>query len=327
MMNKCFKRILILILVVMIAFLPNCVYAKEFDFGSFYESDALIFDGDKFIANGYEYICGSKQCTTCVEEWHLELGSVIYDHVVYELENTTGVSVNKTDGYVFNYRNLANLVIEDDNFSISVCDENGKYIRSGNDDDVILIKNLLKDESKVPYVMFDKPITSSRECFWGHTLKFDYDTKVTLNLDYLNLEGANHENPVSYKKEDGTIVLKELQREGYTFEGWYLDSDYKFRVTELTEEFVNNYFSNSGDFKYIDKIPVKDENGTIIGKIDLYAKWTANKPIDKTFTGISSIVNPQTLAPIGIVVGVLLIVGIVTGVVLFRKRKNNKDIL
>ena len=60
--------------------------------------------------------------------------------------------------------------------------------------------------------------------------------------------GTNaEENPPSYNVETGTITLKDPVKTGYTFEGWYKDSGFTGKITEITQ-------------------------GTT-GNITLYAKW------------------------------------------------------
>lgn len=55
-------------------------------------------------------------------------------------------------------------------------------------------------------------------------------------------------NPVVYEKEDLPITLYVPARSGYNFAGWYLESNYKTKVTELTED--------------------------TLGDVVLFAKWT-----------------------------------------------------
>lgn len=53
--------------------------------------------------------------------------------------------------------------------------------------------------------------------------------KITYNLK----GGTNHKNnPATYKTKD--VVLKAPQKKGYTFEGWYLDQNYKKKITKIT---------------------------------------------------------------------------------------------
>lgn len=72
--------------------------------------------------------------------------------------------------------------------------------------------------------------------------------KITYNL---NGGKNNSENPTAYKMTTATITLKNPTRTGYTFQGWYSDSAYKTKVTQIAKGSTGNK--------------------------TLYAKWTANK--------------------------------------------------
>ena len=84
---------------------------------------------------------------------------------------------------------------------------------------------------------------------------------VIYKIQYKLDGGTNHEdNPSEYTKESLTIYLQDPSRNGSIFEGWYLDSQYSSKVTQIA-------------------------NGSI-GDKTLYAKW--HVPV----TGIT--VSPQT---------------------------------
>lgn len=55
-------------------------------------------------------------------------------------------------------------------------------------------------------------------------------------------------NPDSYEEEDLPITLHVPARSGYNFAGWYLESNYRTKVTQLTED--------------------------TLGDVTLFAKWT-----------------------------------------------------
>lgn len=254
-MKKNLRRALFLVLMVMGVFLPNSVSAKEYDFGVFYNNDKLsLFDGDKLILNNkHEYSCGGGQsCKICSTE-EFSLYSVTYNGRSYI---TKGYSFPLENNYVFNYRKFINHILGDREIKLM---EGGGF----NEEDEKLVNSLLKDTSKRPYVTPCSTATHTG-CFDGYRLCLNFDTKIVLDLGYLETYGATHDNPLNYKREDGTIVLKDLQRDDYEFGGWYLDSDYKYRVTEISEEFANDYFTNEGNFKDVDKYPAKNKNGSLI---------------------------------------------------------------
>src|SRR5690554_3394964 len=74
---------------------------------------------------------------------------------------------------------------------------------------------------------------------------------ITYNINYELADGLNHlSNPSSYTVETNTITLSEPSKEGYTFSGWYSDSNFTNYVSEIT---IGS-----------------------IGNLTLYAKWNIN---------------------------------------------------
>jgi len=74
---------------------------------------------------------------------------------------------------------------------------------------------------------------------------------ITYNINYELADGLNHlSNPSSYTIETNTIILSAPTKEGYTFEGWYSDSNFTNYVSEIT---IGS-----------------------IGNLTLYAKWNIN---------------------------------------------------
>ena len=75
---------------------------------------------------------------------------------------------------------------------------------------------------------------------------------IKYRIQYKLGKGKNHRsNPTGYTVASKTIVLKKPTRKGYTFKGWYSDSNFKHKIT---------------------KLPAKSMGNKI-----LYAKWKANK--------------------------------------------------
>ncbi|MBO5480605.1 MAG: InlB B-repeat-containing protein, partial [Clostridia bacterium] len=61
---------------------------------------------------------------------------------------------------------------------------------------------------------------------------FDYVTGVMSNITY-EADGATHSNPSTYV--EGTLLpLTDASKDGYTFDGWYTDSEFKNKVTEIS---------------------------------------------------------------------------------------------
>ena len=83
----------------------------------------------------------------------------------------------------------------------------------------------------------------------------------TYNITYVLDGGTNDkDNPIAYTAGTETIVLKDAVKAGYKFEGWYKDSAYTLKVTEIPE-------GSTGD-------------------ITLYAKWSkaALNALNKDYT-------------------------------------------
>jgi Listeria/Bacterioides repeat len=67
-------------------------------------------------------------------------------------------------------------------------------------------------------------------------------------ITYNNLQDAAHRNPKTYTVNDTLLTLLDPDDcTGWTFKGWYLDSDFNNKITEITSSDLKNY--------------------------DLYAKW------------------------------------------------------
>ena len=64
---------------------------------------------------------------------------------------------------------------------------------------------------------------------------------ITYNINYELADGLNHlSNPSSYTIETNTIILSAPTKEGYTFEGWYSDSNFTNYVSEITIGSIGN---------------------------------------------------------------------------------------
>ena len=93
---------------------------------------------------------------------------------------------------------------------------------------------------------------------------------VTYTITYMLTEGTNSsENPTDYNVETESIVLKEPTRGGYVFVGWYKDSGFTTKITEITK-------GSTGD-------------------ITLYAKWLENYTITYELYGGTNVAeNPSS---------------------------------
>ena len=65
-------------------------------------------------------------------------------------------------------------------------------------------------------------------------------TPVTYQISYQLNGGNGVANPTRYNITSSTITLKNPTRKGYTFNGWYSDSNYQTKVTQITKGSIGN---------------------------------------------------------------------------------------
>jgi len=58
-------------------------------------------------------------------------------------------------------------------------------------------------------------------------------SKATYNITY-NADGGTHSNPANFTITDLPLTLTDANKEGYTFEGWFLESTFATKVTQIT---------------------------------------------------------------------------------------------
>ena len=74
--------------------------------------------------------------------------------------------------------------------------------------------------------LLDAPISSDMSVYAKfNAIKYD----ITYNLD-----GGTHDNPLSYTIEDN-ITLSDAEKTGYSFVGWYKESDFQTEITNIVE--------------------------------------------------------------------------------------------
>ena len=84
---------------------------------------------------------------------------------------------------------------------------------------------------------------------WGYGYPVLYGNKY-IKVNYIGVDGLNNDaNPDAYEKGSSGFALADIVKDGYTFGGWYSDSNFKTRI----EKVVN-----------------------ITEPLTLYAKWTPN---------------------------------------------------
>lgn len=135
------------------------------------------------------------------------------------------------------------------------------------------------------------------------TTKYTPEKDITLYAKWTEKTPASTEWTISYETNGGnkldpskvtkgeSIKLPTPTRSGYTFAGWYTDEDFKDRVkTTYT--------------------PEKD--------ITLYAKWTAN-------TGSGSVPQTGFHNTTGILIGVIAVLVVCAGAIVFVRYRKNKN--
>ena len=116
----------------------------------------------------------------------------------------------------------------------------------------------------------------------GTVLKLFYDKKhITLNYE---LDGAeNNKNNVSWFKKAAKQYVYPVQKEGYTFDGWYYDKEYKNRL------------KTSGTTQYFESASASP--------VTIYAKFskmeTENTENEKTKTPLEELAAGKEISAIG----------------------------
>lgn len=317
------KRFLVFIFLLMIVICPKEILAKEYSASSvnrvLSEGDSIVFDSDFFeeLSNNY-YGCVSLEENCCSVKtpsiWmDINLDGTNYIIRIREVSlNDKGVFiVPKISEYFGNSYNI-------DYIYVYNMDNTGNTMTEVSEEEINLIKERILN-LPLKYSVSIREGTASCSTYININYSdeediFDLNSNYFINLDYFNLNNSKNDNPVGYVKEDGTVVLKKLERDGYKFEGWYLDKNFQYRITELSLEFVRDYFSDMDQFGDIDrgKIELRDDD-TYVGNIKLYAKWSSNNKIS----------NPKTFSTIGVVVGVIALLGVACSVIFINKKKKN----
>ncbi len=57
---------------------------------------------------------------------------------------------------------------------------------------------------------------------------------IEYNIDY-NTDAYNVNNPSSYNFESPTYVLEDPEKEGHIFKGWFLDKNFAYQITEISQ--------------------------------------------------------------------------------------------
>lgn len=67
-------------------------------------------------------------------------------------------------------------------------------------------------------------------------------SRKTYSIKYVPNGGSvSSENPISYYYDTPTFTIAAAEKEGYTFKGWYTESDYKNKITKIKKGTRKNY--------------------------------------------------------------------------------------
>lgn len=270
-------------------------------YGEFYNSYFIPLYFSTITYNGYIYRLGSDVDGVYLSEYSNKIDFSYNSWLLEPLEK-------------FEASNACFLKISeslmDEDIGHDVCSDSEEYKE---------LMSYFKDSSNKPVFSIEYSYYTSG-MYNGlaiHATYPDNNKETILNISYNNVENSSKEsiekNPIKYSKKDGTIVLKDLVREGFTFEGWYLDEDFKYKVSELNVELFNDYFSDDKCFENTDveKLSTTIKDYILSGKINLYAKWSSNNVIT----------NPKTWSTIELIFFVLSTAIITCIFVFLRSRK------
>ena len=93
-------------------------------------------------------------------------------------------------------------------------------------------------KSKMPQ---NTPVSDTRESeikyYWTAQSQYKYIEERTVRYKYYityHLDGGSNDNNPSWIFENETIALNDCSKDGYIFEGWFIDPEYGTQITELS---------------------------------------------------------------------------------------------
>jgi uncharacterized repeat protein (TIGR02543 family) len=121
--------------------------------------------------------------------------------------------------------------------------------------------------------------SSSNQTFYARFIADTYT--LTYNLD----GGVNGLNPASYTVEDQTINLLAATKEGYTFNGWYLESSYTTLVTQINPADAKNIALYARFTINTYTITFDTDGGSVVSPITQEFNSVVVAPVNPTKTG------------------------------------------
>lgn len=254
----------------------DTTYSKKYDFNKQIDDQNIDIDINIYALwnqtytvkfNGNGHTSGSMPSQKFVYNVSSRLNNCEFKKTGYRF---VGWGTDKTTMKYSNFANIYNLTPENTSVTLYAIWEPVKYTLTYS-----LNGGVNNTNNKKTYTVKDtvKLYNATRKgyTFAGWYLEPNYKTKVTelsvgttgnrylyakwkmsnFKITYVLSGGKNNTaNPASFTLAD-TVILKNPQRSGYIFKGWYTDSKYKNRVTQI-------------------------KKGTI-GNLTLYAKWQGYK--------------------------------------------------
>lgn len=88
---------------------------------------------------------------------------------------------------------------------------------------------------------YKMPVTELQTGSFGNKILYAKWTPIKYQISYV-LDGGNNDgkNPKTYDITSKTMVLKNASKSGYTFQGWFTDSNYENQITEITQGSTGN---------------------------------------------------------------------------------------
>ena len=172
-------------------------------------------------------------------------------------------------------------------------DEDKDYleINSGNIDEVVVAK--IKNFKGYSINSEKSKTTGVIKKDGSLELNVYYD-RETYTISYRNIVGATNNNPIQYVYGN-KVVLKDAKKNGTKFAGWYTDSKYTNRITEITDKTVGNLELYARFENETTTSIVEDETTTIPGDVETTKLITAETTKvflngDKTISGADDLV-------------------------------------
>lgn len=120
-------------------------------------------------------------------------------------------------------------------------------------------------------------------CIKAFTSNINKAEAVTYNISYELNGGTNApENPVYYTEGNETLTLYDPIKEGFVFDGWYLESDFQTEITNIPENSTKDYVLYAKWIKVEQKNP-KDELALEHKDDVLDGIYTITSDIDRSY--------------------------------------------